>query len=266
MVAPAQRFGARLAMESESSLRGKVAWVSGGSRGIGRACALAFAGAGADVVVCHLGDGAEADALVQAVRARGRRAFAAEADVGDVAAIRRFAREAEAALGAPCDILLNNAGLNIRKPFAATTEEDYDRVLDVHLKGMFFLAQAVFPAMAARGSGRIINIASQLAFKGSEGIVAYCAAKAGIVGFTRALAREAAPRGVLVNAIAPGPVDTDLIRQRGPEWRRAMEASLPVGRVGRAEEIAATALLLAGPGGGFYCGATLSPNGGDVMH
>ncbi len=253
-------------LDNACFLRGRIAWVTGGSRGIGRACAIALAEAGADIAITHLRDEVEARSLVQAVAARGRRAFAAEADAGDVAAIRRFAAAATEALGAAPDVLVNNAGLNIRKPFAETTEEDFDRVLAVHLKGMFFTAQAVFPAMAARGSGRIVNIASQLAFKGSAGIVAYCAAKAGIVGFTRALAREAAPRGVLVNAIAPGPVDTDLIAQRGPEWRRATEAALPVGRVGTAAEVAATALLLAGPGGGFYCGATLSPNGGDVMH
>jgi len=246
-------------------LLGQVAWVTGASRGIGRASAVLLAQAGADVALCHLSDDAAARAAALAISAHGRRTFHAEADMGDVAAIRRFAAAAEAALG-PCDILVNNAGLNIRKPFAETTEADFDRVLDVHLKGMFFMAQAVFPGMAARGRGRIINIASQLAFKGAAGIVAYCAAKAGIVGLTRALAREAAPLGILVNAVAPGATDTDLVRARGPEWRREMEALLPMGRLGTVEEVAESVLLLAGPGGGYYCGATLSPNGGDVMH
>jgi 3-oxoacyl-[acyl-carrier protein] reductase len=249
----------------EHALKGKVAFVTGGSRGIGRACALAFAEAGADVAICHLGDEAEARTLVQAVTARGRRGFQMEADVGDVAAIRAFASAAEAALG-PCDILLNNAGLNLRAPFEAITEADYDRVVDVHLKGMFFMAQAVYRGMVARGGGRIINIASQLGLKGAPGIVTYCAAKAGIIGFTRALAHEAGPVGVLVNAIAPGPIETELTRQRGPEWRAEIEGRLPLRRLGRVEEVAATALLLAGPGGSYYCGATLSPNGGDIMH
>ena len=140
------------------------------------------------------------------------------------------------------------------------------RVIDVHVKGMFFMAQAVYPGMVARGQGRIINIASQLAFKGGPNIVPYCTAKAGIVGFTRSLAWEAAPKGIQVNAIAPGPIETDLTRARGPEWKAQMEATILAGRLGRPEEIAATALLLAGPGGAYYVGATLSPNGGDVMH
>lgn len=250
---------------TDAPLLGRVALVTGGSRGIGRAIALALAGAGADVAICHLADAADAESLVGAVAARGRRGFQVEADVASPAATRAFATAAEAALG-PCDILVNNAGINIRNPFEAITEADYDRILAVHLKGMFFMAQAVYPGMVARGHGRIINIASQLAFKGAPLIVPYCAAKAGIIGFTRALAHEATGKGVLVNAIAPGPIETDLTRARGPAWKAAVEGSILAGRLGQPEEIAATALLLAGPGGTYYVGATLSPNGGDVMH
>lgn len=246
-------------------LGGRIAYITGGSRGIGRATALAFAEAGADVAICHLGDADQAASLLDAVAALGRRAFAAEADVASPAATRAFAAAAEAALG-PCDILVNNAGINIRGAFETLTEADFDRVIDVHVKGMFFMAQAVYPGMVARGHGRIINIASQLAFKGGPNITPYCTAKAGIVGFTRALAWEAAPKGIQVNAIAPGPVETDLTRARGPEWKKMMEDTILSGRLGQPAEIAATALLLAGPGGAFYIGATLSPNGGDVMH
>jgi 3-oxoacyl-[acyl-carrier protein] reductase len=247
------------------ALQGRVALVTGGSRGIGRATALAFAEAGADVAICHLGDAAEAATLAEAVAALGRRGFQAEADVADLAATRAFAEAVEAALGPP-DILVNNAGINIRGPFEALTEEVFDRVMDVHVKGMVFMARAVYPGMVARGRGRIINIASQLAFKGGPDAVPYITAKAAIIGFTRALAWEATRKGVLVNAIAPGPIETSLTRARGPEWKRTMEETLLAGRLGRPEEIAATALLLAGPGGDFYAGATLSPNGGDVMH
>ena len=250
---------------TEGILQGQIAYVTGGSRGIGRAIALALAGAGADVAICHLGDPAMAESLVQAVVAQGRRGFQMECDVAEPAATRAFAAAAEAALG-PCDILVNNAGINIRGPFEGITEAEFDRVMDVHVKGMFFMAQAVYTGMAARGRGRIINIASQLALKGGPLATPYCAAKAGIIGFTRALAWEAVPKGVLVNAIAPGPVETDLTRARGPEWRRMIEDSIPAGRLGQPQEIAATALLLAGPGGSFYVGACLSPNGGDVMH
>jgi 3-oxoacyl-[acyl-carrier protein] reductase len=250
---------------STHPLARKVAYVTGGSRGIGRACAIAFAEAGADVAICHMDDEAEAGTLVQAVTARGRRAFQMSADVGDVAQIKAFVSAAEAALG-PSDILLNNAGINLRTPFGSISEAEFDRMLDVHLKGSFFMAQAVYPGMVARGEGRIINIASQLGLKGAAGIVTYCAAKAGIIGFTRALAHEAGPHGVLVNAIAPGPIETDLTRSRGAEWKAEIESRLPLRRMGRVEEIAATALLLAGPGGSYYCGACLSPNGGDIMH
>jgi 3-oxoacyl-[acyl-carrier protein] reductase len=136
----------------------------------------------------------------------------------------------------------------------------------VHVKGMFFMAQAVYPAMVARGWGCIINVASQRGLKGAVNAAPYSAAKAAIIGFTRSLSWEAAPKGVRVNAIAPGPIDTDLTAGMTDADRAAFKAALPVHRFGTPEEIAATALLLAGPQGGFYVGACLSPNGGDVMH
>jgi 3-oxoacyl-[acyl-carrier protein] reductase len=156
--------------------------------------------------------------------------------------------------------------MNIRKPFEEYTEAEFDRILSVHLKGMFFMAQAVYPGMAARGRGCIVNVASQRGLKGAVNSAPYSAAKAGIMGFTRALSWEAAPKGVRVNAIAPGPIATDLTATMDPKDRQDFIDALPVGRFGTPEEIAATALLLAGPQGGFYVGATLSPNGGDVMH
>ena len=186
-------------------------------------------------------------------------------DVSDIAAGKAFADEVVRDFG-PIDILFNNAGINIRKPFEAYTEADFDAIVGVHLKGMFFMAQAVYPAMVARGRGRIINVASQRGIKGAPNSAIYSAAKAGIAGFTRALAWEATPKGIGVNAIAPGPIVTDLTATMTPEERRAFIDALPIGRFGRPEEIAATALLLAGPDGGFYVGATLSPNGGDVMY
>ncbi len=246
-------------------LAGQVALITGGSRGIGRATTLAFAAEGADVAFCHLDDGAKAEETANEIRALGRRAMHRSLDVVDIAATRAFAQEAAAALG-PIDILFNNAGMNIRKRFEDYTEADYDRILDVHMKGMFFMAQAVYPAMAARGRGCIINVASQRGLKGAVNSAPYCAAKAAIIGFTRALACEATAKGVRVNAVAPGPIVTDLTATMAPADRQAFIDALPVHRFGRPEEIAATALLLAGPDGGFYVGATLSPNGGDVMY
>jgi len=246
-------------------LQNQIALITGGSRGIGRATALLFAREGADIAFCHLDDDARAEETAAEIRALGRRAGHRSVDVADVAATRTFADHVAATFGA-IDILFNNAGMNIRKPFEAYTEADFDRIVDVHLKGMFFMAQAVYPAMAARGRGCIINVASQRGLKGAVNSAPYSAAKAGIIGLTRALSWEAAPRGVRVNAIAPGPIDTDLTATMEPADRQAFIDSLPAGRFGRPEEIAATALLLAGPQGGFYVGATLSPNGGDVMH
>ena len=246
-------------------LHNQIALITGGSRGIGRATALLFAQQGADIAFCHLDDGAKAEATADEIRALGRRAMHRSVDVADIAATRAFAVETAAGLGA-IDILFNNAGMNIRKSFEAYTEAEFDRIVDVHLKGMFFMAQAVYPAMAARGHGCIINIASQRGLKGAVNSAPYSAAKAGIMGLTRALAWEAAPKGVRVNAIAPGPIDTDLTATMDPADRRAFIDALPAGRFGRPEEIAETALLLAGPEGGFFVGATLSPNGGDVMY
>jgi len=246
-------------------LQGQIALVTGGSRGIGRATALLFAQEGADIAFCHLDDDTRAEATAAEIRALGRRAMHHSADVADIAATKAFAQQVVDSLG-PIDILFNNAGTNIRKPFEEVTEADFDRILSVHLKGMFFMAQAVYPAMVARGRGCIINVASQRGLKGAVNSAPYSAAKAGIIGLTRALSWEAAPRGVRVNAIAPGPIDTDLTAQMTEAARQAFIDQLPAGRFGRPEEIAATALLLAGPDGGFYVGATLSPNGGDVMH
>jgi len=246
-------------------LAGQVALITGGSRGIGRATALAFASEGADIAFCHLDDGAKADATAAEITSLGRRAMHRSVDVADIAATRAFAAEAAAALG-PIDILFNNAGMNIRRKFEDYTEEDFDRLIGVHVKGMFFMAQAVYPSMVARGHGCIINVASQRALKGAVNASVYSAAKAAIIGLTRALAWEATPQGVRVNAIAPGPIDTDLTATMAISDREAFIDALPVGRFGRPEEIAATALLLAGPQGGFYVGACLSPNGGDVMY
>jgi 3-oxoacyl-[acyl-carrier protein] reductase len=246
-------------------LAGKIALITGGSRGIGRATALAFAAEGADIAFCHLNDDAKAGETAAEIAAFGRRAMHRSVDVSDIAAGRAFAETVARDFG-PVDILFNNAGMNIRKKFEDYSEEEFDRIVSVHLKGMFFMAQAVYPAMAARGSGCIVNVASQRGLKGAINSSVYSAAKAGIMGFTRALSWEAAPKGVRVNAIAPGPITTDLTATMTEADRQAFIDALPVGRFGRPEEIAATALLLAGPDGGFYVGATLSPNGGDVMY
>jgi 3-oxoacyl-[acyl-carrier protein] reductase len=247
-------------------LAGQVAIVTGASRGIGRAIATLFAREGADIAFCHLHDAEGAAEAARGIEAAGRRAFHQALDVADADALRGFVAAAEAALG-PCDVLVNNAGMNLRGPFETLADDAFDRVMAVHVRAAWVASQAVWPGMSARGRGRIITTASQLAFKGAPNIVPYCTAKAALVGFTRALAREGAPKGILVNAIAPGPVATELTAQLGPDWAARTGATLPIGRIGQPEEIAAAALLLASsPGGDFFVGATISPNGGDLMH
>lgn len=248
------------------ALAGQVAIITGGSRGIGRAVALLYAKEGADIAFCHLDDAEGAAEVARGVEAQGRRAFLRSLDVADSAALRGFIADAQAALGA-CDVLVSNAGMNIRGPFETLSDDDFRRVMDVHVHAAWVGAQAVWAGMSERRRGRIIVTASQLGFKGTMNAVPYGTAKAALIGFVRSLAREGAPRGILVNAIAPGPVATDLTAQLGADWAGRVGATLPIGRIGQPEEIAAAALLLASsPGGDFFVGATISPNGGDVMH
>jgi 3-oxoacyl-[acyl-carrier protein] reductase len=238
--------------------------VTGGSRGIGAAIVRAFAVEGCAVAFCHLGDEAGANLLVREVKAAGRTAIAAACDVSDEEAVTAFVAEARGRLG-DVEILVNNAGIGGEAAFETITPAMFDRMLAVHLRGTFLMTRACYPEMKRRGYGRIINIASQLAYNGAQGVAHYCAAKAGIIGLTRALSREAAPYGVLVNTIAPGPIETDLLDEMSEEWRDKKRRELPIQRLGTPEEVAPTAVLLASKGGSFYVGQTLSPNGGDVM-
>ena len=253
-----------MAAAFELSLSGRRALVTGASSGIGRAIALAFAQAGAAVVVNHLGRAAEADALVREIHSLGAQAWAIEADVSRSADVTRLAALAAQRCGA-VDVLVNNAGVIQEKPFLDTTEDDWDRMLAVDLKSVFLTARAFLPGMVAQGRGVIINIASDLAVLGREHYAPYCAAKAGVIGLTRSLAREFAP-AIRVNAIAPGPVNTAMMSldAMSPQWL-AKELDIPQRRIAEADEIAATALFLASDLSRFYCGQVLGPNGGSVM-
>ena len=247
------------------SLQGRTALITGAATGIGRATALLFAQAGARVVVNHLGQAAEAASLVQAIQVLGGEAIEISADVGQAAEVQRLVDGALAAFGA-IDVLVNNAGIIQEKAFLDTTEADWDRMLGTDLKSVFLVCRAVLPGMLAHGGGAVVNIASDLGILGRERYAPYCAAKAGVIGLTRSLAREFAPQQVRINAIAPGPVATAMVslEHMSAEWVEK-ELAIPQHRLGEPEEIAATALFLASDLSRFYCGQILGPNGGSVM-
>jgi 3-oxoacyl-[acyl-carrier protein] reductase len=247
----------------QAGLHGQVALVTGGSQGIGRAIAEILADAGADIVLNHFGTTTEmVEQVSRSVRDAGRRVVAVEADVarrGEVAAMVMRAVEEFGRI----DIVVNNAGISPECPLHEMTDDFWDRVLAVNLKGQFLVCQAVVPLMRAAGYGRIVNIASEQGMIGAVDMSAYCASKAGIFGLTKALARELASAGILVNCVAPGPVDTAMLadRDRTPE----LVSRIPLGRIGSPKEIAFAVLFLASPQTSWTTGQILSPNGGVVM-
>ena len=246
-------------------LQGKTALITGAATGIGRASALLLAQAGARVVVNHLHQAPAAQAVVDEICAGGGVALAIGADVSQSSEVQRLLDEALAFTGG-IDILVNNAGIIQEKAFVDTTEADWDRMIGTDLKSVFLMCRAVLPHMVQRRGGVIINIASDLGIVGRERYVPYCAAKAGVMGLTRALARECAPQHIRVNAIAPGPVATAMvsIEHMSAEWV-AKELAIPQQRLADPAEIAASVLFLASDQSRFYCGQVLGPNGGSVM-
>jgi 3-oxoacyl-[acyl-carrier protein] reductase len=244
-------------------LQGKKALVTGGARGIGGAIATAFAREGADVAVLDLRIEA-AEEKVAELRQFGVKTFAVAADVSDESQVNAAIAAATEALG-QIDILVNNAGIDTTSVVAEMDTPMWDQMMAVNLRSVFLCTRAVLKPMIARKFGRIINIASQLGHKGAAEMAHYAAAKAGVIGFTKSLAYEVARDGVTVNAICPGPIETALFRGIPEEWRKRKLNELPIGRAGQVEEIAPTAVLLASEEGAYYVGATMNPNGGDVM-
>lgn len=245
-------------------LEGKTALVTGGARGIGRGIAEAFAREGADVAIGDLASEEQAASVQEAIRGMGRRCVYVRTDVSDEQQVRHLVDEALAAFGA-LDILVNNAGIFTQALVENLSVADWDRVLNVNLRGTFLCTHFVLPHMLERGVGCIINMASQLGYLGGQEVAHYTASKAGVIGFTKALAREVSTRGVRVNAIAPGPILTDMMASETEEWKAAKLADLPIGRFGEVHEVTPTAVFLASDDASYYVGQTLGPNGGDVM-
>jgi 3-oxoacyl-[acyl-carrier protein] reductase len=246
------------------SLAGKRALVTGGGSGIGRAIALAFAAEGAQVALADRAPPEQVEAVVAEIAAHGGRAFATQADVADEDQVVAMV-ETVLARFKGLDVLVNNAGILIEKPLLETTADDFDRLVGVNLRGAFLVGREALRAMVHQGGGRVINIASELAYLGRANCSIYCASKGGVLSMTRSWAREFAP-DILVNAIAPGPTDTPMLGAEftSPETL-AKETQIPLGRIGRPEEIASAAVFLAGPGATFMTGQCVSPNGGAAM-
>jgi len=241
-----------------------VAVVTGGARGIGGAIASAKAAEGADVVIADVLDASAAQPVLDAIARTGRRAVYVPTDVTDAAQIEAMVERALQEFGR-IDILVNNAGVAGQCLFHELTADEYDRVMAINLRGPFLCTRAVINHMLERGGGRVINVASQLGQIGGDEMVHYSASKAGVIGMTKALAREYSTRGVLVNAIAPGPINTAMLDEETEEWIAAKLADLPIGRFGEVHEVAPTAVFLASDDASYYVGQTLCPNGGDVM-
>jgi len=240
-----------------------VAIVTGASRGIGREIALRLAARGARVacIATSAANAEETAKLCTAAAGEGAEARAYGVDVANTDAVGELVKEIQKELGG-LDILVNNAGITRDNLMLRMTEDDFDRVLQVNLKGTWnFVKAATRPLMKSRG-GRIVNIASVVGLTGNAGQVNYAASKAGVVGLTRSVAKELAGRGVCVNAVAPGFIETDMTADIGENEREKLFQAIPLGRIGRPEEIAAAVEYLTGPAGAYITGQTLVVDGG----
>ena len=242
-----------------SKLAKKVALVTGGSRGIGAAIAKRLAADGANVAITYAKDATMASAVVKAIEAHGGKAMAIQADAADVDAVKNAVEKAVAAFGR-LDVLVNNAGTAIPKPFEETTLEELNRVIDINVRGVFVTTQAALKHM--NDNGRIIMIGSCVGERVlTPGLVPYSATKGAVKMFTQGLSREVGSRGITVNNVQPGPIDTDLNPAAG-EWTVPQKAATALNRYGKVEEVAALVAFVASPEASYITGANLTVDGG----
>ncbi|PLT30095.1 3-oxoacyl-[acyl-carrier-protein] reductase [Peribacillus deserti] len=245
-------------------LADKNVLITGASRGIGREIALEMARAGANVAVNYAGSEAKALEVVEEIKAMGRDAFAIQCDVSNAEAVSDMVKQTTERFGR-VDILVNNAGITKDNLLMRMKEDEWDDVININLKGVFLCTKAVSRPMMKQRSGRIINVASIVGVSGNAGQANYVAAKAGVIGLTKTSAKELAPRGILVNALAPGFISTDMTDKLTEETKNAMLAQIPLARLGDPSDIAKVAVFLASDDSAYMTGQTLHVDGGMVM-
>ncbi|MUK89948.1 3-oxoacyl-[acyl-carrier-protein] reductase [Ornithinibacillus sp. L9] len=245
-------------------LKGKSALVTGASRGIGRAIALELARQGANVAVNYAGSEAKAQAVVEEIEQLGVNAFKIQADVSDESSVKAMVKEVIGQFGS-LDILVNNAGITRDNLLMRMKEEEFDQVINTNLKGVFVCTKAVTRQMMKQKSGRIINVASIVGVSGNPGQANYVAAKAGVIGLTKTTAKELASRNILVNAIAPGFISTDMTDELTDEQREGMLAMIPLAKLGTPEDVARVVRFLASEDANYITGQTIHIDGGMVM-
>ena len=245
-------------------LDGKTALVTGGSRGIGRAIALKLASEGAAVAINYAGNAKAAEDVKATIEAAGGKAMVVQADVSNGESVEAMVKEVVDAFGG-IDILVNNAGITRDGLLMRMKEEDWDAVLDTNLKGVFYCTKAVSKLMMKKRSGRIVNMASVVGLTGNAGQANYAAAKAGILGFSKSMAKELASRGITVNMVAPGYINTDMTSVLPEKVREAMVAGIPMGRVGNPEDVANAVSFLVSDEASYITGQVINVDGGMVM-